>query len=71
MLPECLDDFVADDNPVRVVDAFVSERDLQALGFDGLTPASRGRILLTSHSYSRRRMSASFLALSCPSTRRG
>lgn len=25
LLPECLDDFVAEDNPVRVVDAFVSE----------------------------------------------
>jgi transposase len=46
LLPECLDDFVAEDNPVRVVDAFVSELDLQALGFDGLTPASTGR-----HSY--------------------
>lgn len=43
LLPECLDDFVAQDNPVRVVDAFVNELDLQALGFDGLTPASTGR----------------------------
>ncbi len=43
LLPECLDDFVAEDNPVRVVDAFVSELDLQALGFDGLAPASTGR----------------------------
>lgn len=43
LLPECLDDFVAEDNPVRVVDAFVSELDLQALGFDGLMPASTGR----------------------------
>jgi transposase len=43
LLPECLDDFVADDNPVRVVDAFVGELDLRALGFDGLTPASTGR----------------------------
>lgn len=43
LLPECLDDFVAQDNPVRVVDAFVNELDLQALGVDGLTPASTGR----------------------------
>ena len=35
LLPECLDDFVTEDNPVRVVDAFVSELDLHALGFDG------------------------------------
>lgn len=43
LLPECLDDFVAEDNPVRVIDAFVSELNLEALGFDGLTPASTGR----------------------------
>lgn len=43
LLSECFDDFVAEDNPVRVVDAFVSELDLRTLGFDGLTPASTGR----------------------------
>jgi transposase len=43
LLPECLDDFVAEDNPVRVIDAFIDELDLVALGFDGLTPASTGR----------------------------
>lgn len=43
LLPECLDDFVAEDNPVRVVDAFVSELDLAALGFDGAEPAATGR----------------------------
>jgi transposase len=43
LLPECLDDFVAEDNPVRVVDAFVAELDLRALGFEGTTPAALGR----------------------------
>lgn len=43
LLPECLDDFVAEDNPVRVIDAFIGELDLGALGFDGMTPASTGR----------------------------
>jgi len=43
LLPECLDDFVAEDNPVRVIDAFISELDLAALGFEGLTPAATGR----------------------------
>ncbi|MGB7990415.1 MAG: IS1182 family transposase [Candidatus Methylophosphatis roskildensis] len=43
LLPECLDDFVAEDNPVRVVDAFVGELGLTALGFDGATPAVTGR----------------------------
>ena len=42
-LPESLDEFVADDNTVRVVDAFVDELDLIALGFEGATPASIGR----------------------------
>ena len=32
LLPECLDDYIAEDNPVRVVDAFVEELDLQATG---------------------------------------
>ena len=32
LIPECLDDFIAEDNPVRVVDAFVQELDLSALG---------------------------------------
>jgi transposase len=31
LLPECLDDSVADDNPVRVIDAFVAALDLAAL----------------------------------------
>jgi len=43
LLPECLDDFIAEDNPVRVVDAFVDELDLQGLGFDGAEPAETGR----------------------------
>jgi transposase len=43
LLPECLDDFVAEDNPVRVIDAFIGELDLEALGFEGLEPASTGR----------------------------
>src|SRR5678816_3462954 len=43
LLPECLDDYIADDNPVRVVDAFVEELDLQNLGFAGAEPAATGR----------------------------
>lgn len=43
LLPECLDDFIAEDNPIRVVDVFVDELDLGSLGFDGATPASTGR----------------------------
>ena len=42
-LPECLDDYVTSDNPVRVVDAFVDELDLVALGFERAQPAATGR----------------------------
>jgi transposase len=43
LLPEYLEDYVSDDNPVRVVDVFVDELDLHDLGFDGTAPAARGR----------------------------
>jgi transposase len=43
LLPECLDDFIAESNPVRVVDAFVAAIDLAELGFDGVEPAATGR----------------------------
>jgi transposase len=35
LLPDCVDDYVAKDSPVRVVDVFVDELDLVALGFAG------------------------------------
>lgn len=43
LLPESLDDYVADTNPVRVVDVFVDELDLARLGFEGVIPAETGR----------------------------
>jgi transposase len=43
LLPECLDDFVAEDNPVRIIEAFVEELDLASLGFDGAKPSTTGR----------------------------
>ena len=43
LLPECLDDFIDEDNPVRVVDIFVDELELLSLGFDGAEPALTGR----------------------------
>ena len=43
LLPECLDDYVAPDNPVRIVEAFVDELDLAALGFAGIVPEVTGR----------------------------
>jgi transposase len=43
ILPECLDDWIAADNPVRVIDAFVDGLKLAELGFKGVTPAETGR----------------------------
>ncbi|MCU4122416.1 IS1182 family transposase [Variovorax sp. N23] len=43
LLPECLDDYIGQDNPVRIVDAFVEELDLLSLGFGGADPAPTGR----------------------------
>jgi transposase len=42
-LPECLDDFAGENNPVRAIDAFVEALDLAGLGFDGVKPAGTGR----------------------------
>lgn len=43
LFPERLDDYIDEENPVRVVDVFVEELDLAALGFDGMVPADTGR----------------------------
>jgi transposase len=43
LLPEYLDDYVSDDNPVRVIDVFVDELDLGSLGFGGVVPEMTGR----------------------------
>ena len=43
LLPECLEDWVEEDNPVRVIDVFIDELDLRALGFDSVVPKVTGR----------------------------
>ena len=43
LFPEQLEDYVAEDNPVRVVEAFVEALDLGELGFSGVDPAATGR----------------------------
>ena len=42
LLPDCIDDYVAEDNPVRAIDAFIDMLDLGALGFD-IEPEATGR----------------------------
>src|SRR5271170_7191841 len=43
LFPERLDEWIAEDNPVRAVDAFVDELDFSALGFERAEPADTGR----------------------------
>src|SRR5438874_4296980 len=43
LFPECLEDWIGENNPVRVIDVFVDALDLAELGFDGVDPAATGR----------------------------
>jgi transposase len=43
LLPELLDDYIAEDNSVRVIEAFVDELDLFDLGFTKVQPKLTGR----------------------------
>ena len=43
LFPECLEDWIDEDNPVRVIDAFVDKLDLSRLGFDGVVAEATGR----------------------------
>jgi transposase len=43
LLPEYLDEYVSEDNPVRVIDVFVDALELEALGFSGVVPEATGR----------------------------
>lgn len=43
LLPASLDDYVGEDNPVRVVDVYVDELDLAGFGFDRVMPKATGR----------------------------
>src|ERR1700675_3619174 len=43
LLPECLDDFIDESNPVRVIDVFIDTLDLAEMSFEGVEPAATGR----------------------------
>jgi transposase len=43
LLPECLDDWIDDENAVRAIDVFVDALEMKELGFDGVEPAATGR----------------------------
>ena len=64
LFPERLDDWIAEDNPVRAVDAFVDELDLAKLGFEGAEPAARAGLRTTPARCSRSTSTATSTA--CP-----
>ena len=43
LFPDHLDDWIAEDNPVRAIDVFIDELELKDLGFQGADPAATGR----------------------------
>ena len=43
LFPECIDDYISADNPVRVIDEYVEQLDMEKLGFKRAVPASTGR----------------------------
>jgi transposase len=43
LFPECLEDWIDEVNPVRVIDVFVDELALGELGFGGVDPKATGR----------------------------
>jgi transposase len=43
LFPECLEDWIDENNPIQVIDVFVDELDLGELGFDGVSPEATGR----------------------------
>ena len=47
LFPETLEDFVEEDNPVRVIEAFVEALDLGDFGFSSVDPKATGRPLRT------------------------
>jgi transposase len=43
LLPDSLEDYVTEDNPVRVVNVFIGELDLEALRFSSVVPKVAGQ----------------------------
>jgi transposase len=43
LFPECLEDWIYEDNPVRAIDVFVGGLDLGELRFSGIDPEATGR----------------------------
>ena len=48
LFPECLEDWICEDNPVRVIDVFVGRLDLAELRFEGVDPEGHRPALVSS-----------------------
>ena len=48
LFPQCLEDWINEDNPVRVIDVFVEELDLAELGFGRVDPKGNGTAVIPS-----------------------
>src|SRR5215208_7713012 len=48
LFPECLEDWICEDNPVRVIDVFVDELDLAELKFEAVVPQGHWPALVSS-----------------------
>ena len=48
LFPDRLEDWIGEDNPVRVIDVFVDELDLAELGFSGADPEATGPSFISS-----------------------
>ena len=46
LFPDCLEDWIGEDNPVRVIDVFVAELDLGDLGFERVARPATGRPII-------------------------
>jgi hypothetical protein len=44
LLPEPVEEYVSEQNPVRFINAFVGELDLAKLGLEGMEPRPKGRL---------------------------
>ncbi len=73
LFPDCIEDYIGEDNPVRVIDAFVERLDLVAAGFSRTAPKETGRppydpkdlLKLYVYGYSNRMRSSRKLMVEC------
>jgi transposase len=42
-LPECLEDYIQEDNPIKIIDVFVDGLNLDKLGFNKIALKDKGR----------------------------